>query len=92
MPIGGFLDSFPSLLFIGAHLLFLAIGVWTWRNVSGTGARLAWSVWLYVASQVVFLVFFAGGITMKMAVLVEQTCMVVLMLALATKRSAAPER
>jgi hypothetical protein len=83
MPIGGFLDSFPALLFIGAHLMFLAIGVVTWRQAAGARQRFAPALWLYVASQVVFLAFFAGGITMKMAVLTEQMLMVVMMLAIA---------
>jgi hypothetical protein len=87
MPIGGFLELFPSLLFIGAHLFFLGVGVWTWRNAMGAGLRFAPAIWLYVVSQVVFLVFFAGGITMKMAVLAEQTCMVALMVAIAGRKS-----
>ena len=86
MPIGGFLDSFPSLLFIGAHLLFLVVGVFTWRTAAGARQRFAPALWLYVASQVVFLAFFAGGITMKMAVLAEQTFMVVMMLAIAGRK------
>ncbi len=86
MPIGGFLDSFPALLFIGAHLLFLAIGVMAWKKAAGFKQRFAPVLWLYVASQVVFLLFFAGGITMKMAVLSEQTLMVIMMLAIAWRK------
>ena len=42
---------------------------------------------LYVASQVGFLGFFGGVITMKLAVLLEQTLMVLAMVALATRRA-----
>ena len=32
MPLGTLLDSFPSAIFIAAHLLFLVLGVWTVRR------------------------------------------------------------
>ena len=88
MPIGSFLDSFPSLLFVAAHVMFLLVGVWAWRRTSAGGRRLAPLFWLYVAAQAIFLGFFAGALTMKMAVLVEQTLMVVMIAAIATRTSA----
>ncbi|MFI5177325.1 MAG: hypothetical protein ACHQO8_02110 [Vicinamibacterales bacterium] len=89
MPIGGFLDSLPSLLFIAAHVAFLAVGVWAIRSGRASGAAFAPAIWLYVASQIVFLGFFGGVITMKMAVLVEQTLIVLMVAAIATRRVAA---
>jgi uncharacterized membrane protein len=86
MPIGSFLDSFPSLLFIAAHVMFLVVGVWAWKRVGGQ--RLAPTFWLYVVAQVIFLGFFGGILTMKMAVLLEQTLMVVMVIAIASRASA----
>ncbi|HUL72860.1 MAG TPA: hypothetical protein VLT86_07145 [Vicinamibacterales bacterium] len=85
MPIGGFLDSLPSLLFIGAHVAFLIVGVWAIRSGRGSGAAFAPFIWLYVVSQVVFLAFFGGVITMKMAVLLEQTLIVLMVAAIASR-------
>jgi hypothetical protein len=84
MPIGGFLNAFPSLIFIAAHIAFLLVGVWAWSR----RRSFAPALWLYGLSQVVFLAYFAGGITMKMAVLIEQTLMVILMTAIAMRRPA----
>ena len=92
MPIGGFLDSLPALLFVAAHIAFLVVGVWAIR--SGTAARAAFApaLWLYVVSQIVFLSFFGGLITMKMAVLIEQTLIVVMVAAVATRKTAVGAR
>ena len=81
MPFGAFLDSFPSAIFIAAHLLFLALGVWAVRR-AGT-AKYAAAFWLYALSQVFFLAFFGGALTMKMAVLVEQMLIAVLVVGIA---------
>jgi len=78
MPIGEFLDSFPSMLFVGAHVMFLLVGVWAWKKAAGSGKKFAPAFWLYVVSQLVFLAFFGGVFTMKMAVLLEQTLIVVM--------------
>ena len=64
MPLGTFLDSMPALLFIAAHVLFLGVAIWA----AQASAPL---FWLYAVSQVIFLAFFGGLITMKMGVLVE---------------------
>ena len=89
MPIGGFLDSLPSMLFVGAHVLFLGVGIWAWRQTSMTRAGFAAALWLYAVSQIVFLGFFGGVITMKMAVLVEQTLIVLMVLAIASRPAVA---
>jgi hypothetical protein len=81
MPLGTFLDSMPALLFIAAHVLFLGVAIWAVRAASAP------LFWLYAASQVIFLAFFGGVITMKMAVLIEQT-LIVVMVAMMTMRGA----
>lgn len=77
MPVGGFLDSFPTMVFVAAHALFLLVGVWAMRRA--TLARLPYSgaFWLYIISQVGFLAVFRGLLTLKMGVLLEQLLMLV---------------
>jgi len=87
MPIGQFLDSFPTLIFVAAHVMFLAVGLWAWKRAGAGGRRLGPLFWLYVAAQAIFLGFFAGALTMKMAVLLEQTLMVVMVAAIASRTS-----
>jgi hypothetical protein len=71
MPIGGFLDTLPAPLFVVVHLFELGLGVLAVWRMAPRGAQ-GWAFALYAASQIVFLAFFAGIITLKMAVLVEQ--------------------
>ena len=89
MPIGTFLDSFPSLLFVAAHLMFMAVGVWAVRSLTSARSTFAPLLWLYVVTQLIFLGLFGGVITMKMAVLIEQTLIVVMVALIAARRSAA---
>lgn len=79
MPLGTFLDSMPALLFVAAHVLFLGVAIWAARASSAS------VFWLYAASQLIFLAFFGGIVTMKMAVLIEQT-LIVIMVAMMTTR------
>jgi hypothetical protein len=90
MPIGAFLDSFPSVLFIAAHLMFLVLGIWGWRATARSKGSLSPLFWLYVVAQAVFLGFFARALTMKMAVLLEQTLMaaMIAMIGLRASRAA----
>ncbi|MBI4339127.1 MAG: hypothetical protein HY680_04145 [Chloroflexi bacterium] len=91
MPIGGFLDDLPKALFILAHLVFLVVGLWAIRRLTQAKQSYAAALWLYIASQVVFLGFFGGVITLKMAVLIEQTLLVILVVWIAIKaKSPAP--
>ena len=77
---GAFLDELPKALYVVAHLAFLAIGLWLWNDAK-PGAPFSPAVLLlYVASQVVFFLYFANWITFKMAVLVEQMLMVAMVL------------
>jgi len=89
MPYGSFLDSLPTMLFVGAHVLFLVVGIWAAGKVAASKAGYAWAFWLYAVSQVLFLAYFGGVTTMKMAVLLEQTLIVILVVVVATQRSAA---
>ena len=88
MPVGGFLDSLPAMLFIGAHVLFLVVGVWAWRRATRSRLPFSSAFWLYVISQVVFLAFFGGALTLKMAVLIEQTLMLIFVVLLVRKPAA----
>jgi hypothetical protein len=81
MPLGTFLDSMPALWFMAAHVLFLGVAIWAVRAASAP------LFWLYAVSQVIFLAFFGGVITMKMAVLIEQT-LIVIMVAMLTMKGA----
>ena len=72
MPFGGFLDSLPAIVFIVVHLAALALGLWAIWRANADGMTYAWAFGLYALSQIVFLGFFGGVITIKMAVLLEQ--------------------
>jgi hypothetical protein len=87
MPIGHFLDAFPALIFIAAHVMFLALGLWAWKRTGSGRAPFATSFWLYVAAQAIFLGFFGGALTMKMAVLLEQMLMAGMVVAIARARA-----
>jgi uncharacterized membrane protein len=85
MPVGGFLDDLPNALFIAAHVAFLLIGLWAWKRASDAEAPWAPALWLYIVSQPVFLAFFFNIITIKMAVLTEQTLLVIMVVWIALK-------
>lgn len=89
MPIGDVLDSLPTMLYVAVHVLFLAVGLWAWKKASDSKQAFAPAFWLYIASQVVFLSFFGGMITMKMAVLLEQTLIVVMIIYIVTRKAQA---
>jgi hypothetical protein len=79
-PLGGFLDSLPKDLYIAAHVAFLGIGIWLWARAHGSGLPYAEALLLYAASQIVCFGYFANWITLKMAVLAEQSLMVAMVL------------
>ena len=86
MPVGSFLDTLPSMLYVAAHVLFLVVGLWAWKKATDNKLPFASAFWLYVASQVVFLAFFGGLIVIKMAVLLEQTLMVIMVVLIVTRK------
>ncbi len=90
MPIGNFLDSIPVVLFVVTHILMIGIGIWTIIRTRGRSVAISNALWLYVASQPGFLAFFAGLITLKLAVVTEQTLIIamVIWLTLGSQRDA----
>jgi uncharacterized membrane protein len=97
MPIGGYLDTLPAFLFVAVHLVLLVVGVWAIWRANADGMTYAWAFGLYAVSQIVFLGFFGGVITIKLAVLLEQILIVILVIWIAMspsmmRRSAPPAR
>jgi low temperature requirement protein LtrA len=87
--MGDFLDSLPSALYIGAHVLFLLIGLWAMKRAKDNKQPFASAFWLYVLAQAVFIAMFGGVFTMKMAVLLDQTLMVIMVIMIAKAKRAA---
>jgi hypothetical protein len=85
MPLGGFLDTMPTWLFIVAHIIFLIVGIWAAKQAMENKLSYASAFWLYAVTQLGFLAFFAGWITLKMAVLFEQTLIVIMIIWIITK-------
>ena len=90
MPVGEFLEDFPTVLFVAAHVMMVGIGVWAIVRTRGHSPVLGKALWLYVASQSVFFAFWAGLITLKLTAVSEQTLIMVMViwLALGTERVA----
>ena len=82
-PFGGFLDLLPNALYALVHVVFLAAGAWMAMRGSESPLAHPEVIGLYVASQVGFLAFFARAITLKMAVLIEQTLVFAMLLLVA---------
>lgn len=85
MPIGTFLDSMPSTLFVVAHVVFLLVGLWAAKKAKDLKLPYAQAFWLYPVVHVGFLAYFAGFFTFKMAVLLEQMLIVVMVLWIISK-------
>lgn len=83
-PVGGALDDVPAALYVLAHVMFLAVGIWLWALAAQHGLPGSGALALYVVSQVGFLAYFAHAITMKTAVLIEQiaVCLMLLVIVL----------
>ena len=82
-PFGGFLDDLPKALYVIAHVAFFVVGLWLWARATPAAFPHPGALLLYVVSQVVFFGFFANWITLKMAVLAEQTLMVIMVCVIA---------
>ncbi len=88
MPVGGFLDLLPAPLFIAAHVFFLGFGIWLIvKTARDDRAKYGPALMLYVLSHIAYLAFFAGLLTLKMAVLIEQTLLFVAILWIATRQT-----
>ena len=87
VPAGKALDDVPKALYVLAHVMFLAVGIWLWARATQHALPYSGALALYVISQVGFLAYFANVITMKTAVLLEQmavVAMLILIILLAT--------
>jgi hypothetical protein len=80
VPAGGVLDDVPKALYVIAHVMFLAIGIWLWVAVRQNSVPYSGALALYVLSQLGFLAYFANVITMKTAVLIEQIAVAVMLI------------
>ena len=85
MPLGGFLDTMPAGLFIAAHVLFLIVGLWAAKKAMDNKLQYAAAFWLYALTQLIFLAFFGKWFTLKMAVLLEQTLLVIMVIWITVK-------
>ena len=75
---GRFLDDLPKALYVVAHIVFFGVGIGLWAHARSAALPQPDALLLYVISQAVFFAFFADWITLKMAVLLEQTLMLVM--------------
>lgn len=73
MPYGGFLDSLPTALFVIVHIILFGVGVWAALKVRPI-------FWLYAITQLIFLAFFGKWFTIKLAVLLEQILLVIMVI------------
>ncbi len=78
MPLGTFLDSMPPILFISAHVIFLGVGIWAAKKARDNKLTYANAFLLYPVVHLGFLAYFGGLFTLKMAVLLEQMLIVVM--------------
>lgn len=92
MPFGGFLDDVPKALLIGAHVVLPLIGLWAWKRVNDAKAPYAPALWLYIASQPVFIAHFLDVITIRMTILTEQTLLVIMVAWIALKAGSAAKQ
>lgn len=53
--------------------MFLAVGLGLWARANNYALPYSGALALYALSQLGFFAYFSNGITMKMAVLIEQT-------------------
>ena len=87
MPIGHFLEDFKPTIFIAAHIAFLTVGILSFLWAKSNKRSYANLLLLYIATQLIFLAMFGGVFTMKMAVLLEQTVIVVMVVLLGRTRA-----
>ncbi len=85
MPIGTFLDSMPTILFISTHVVFLLIGLWAVKKALDMNLPFAKAFWLYPLVHIGFLSYFGGIFTFKMAVLLEQILIVIMVVWIVSK-------
>ncbi len=86
LPAGKFLDQLPKGLYVAAHVMFLGVGLWLSSRAGAHALPYSGALLLYAASQLGFFAYFTNAITMKMAVLAEQSLVfaMVVLIVLAT--------
>jgi len=85
MPLGIFLDSMPPILFITAHVIFLGVGIWAAKKARDNKLAYANAFLLYPVVRLGFPAYFGGLFTFKMAVLLEQMLIVVMVVWIISK-------
>lgn len=80
MPIGAFLDTFPTMMFVIIHAILLLIGLWAIKKSSDNKAKYAKAFWLYVLVHISFLFVFGEILTLKMGVFIEQILILIMVL------------
>ena len=85
MPLGGFLDTMPAILFVMAHLVFLCVGLWAAKVAMDSKLSYAKAFLPYPVVRLGFLAYFGGFFTFKMAVLLEQMLIVVMVVWIVNK-------
>ena len=80
MPIGVFLDTLPTMLFVIIHVILLLIGLWAIKKSSDNRAKYTKAFWLYVLVHISFLSVFGGLLTLKMGVFIEQVLILIMVL------------
>lgn len=88
VPAGQFLDDLPSGLYVAAHVMFVAVGLWLWSRASSHALPYSAALALYAVSQVGFFAYFAHLVTMKVAVLLEQTLVFAMVLLIVLRATA----
>lgn len=83
--LGGFLDSMPAIIFIAAHVIFLGVGIWAAKKARDNKLAYANAFLLYPVVHLGFLAYFGGFFTFKMAVLLEQMLMVIMVIWVVSK-------
>ncbi len=86
MPLGSFLNTLSPTFFICVHILFFLLGFWAVMKAKRDKRSFASLLMLYVLAQLVFIGYFAGVFNMKLAVLIEQILMVILVCGVATAK------
>ena len=85
MPFGDFLNDLPKWLLSAVHGGMLLIGLWAFWRLNAAKQKWAPALLLYVLSQGVFIAFFAGAFVVRMAILLEQILVVVMVVWIAFK-------
>ena len=76
--IGGFLDTLPVALYVVIHAVLLLVALWLIKKTSDDKLKYSKALWLYALVHVGFLLVFAGLLTLKMGVFIEQVLILIM--------------